>query len=172
MSFDPLEKIEGATATRAVARASLAMGKQATRARLVVSLSAEIAEKIGATEKSKFEVLIGRGTDHGILRLRKNNSAGIVSPHRLKCSLVFNLGHIADYPNRREKAAPCMAEVLDQATIEVVLPRWADRKQAAAVAPAVTAPKPAIGASVGGAIMGDPPRGRSALDQKRARGGK
>lgn len=140
-------------------------------ARMSFVLSAAVAKELDWSNEAKLEVLIGEGEHHGLIRLRKNNSAGeaAVEQRATAKGEWFNirLGHQPSFVDRSEAAAWCQWEKVEDGWIEIVLPRWADetapnRKQAASPVPnRVPQPQPQAGrANVTANLMGDPPPGR------------
>jgi len=132
---------------------------------------------MGWAEGDKLEVLIGTDSDHGLLRFRKNNSAGdaVVRFKKAMKGITYatiNLGHQAKFVNRAEAGRWCQHEEVEDGYLEIVLPRWADEtapkkaSQAPAAAPVRPTGQsgPALPTTsakvVTGALMGDPPAGR------------
>ncbi|WP_140939739.1 hypothetical protein [Prosthecodimorpha hirschii] len=111
------------------------------RPRLSISIGAELLTRIGADHHSRFDVMVGRGESHGLIRLRKSQK-GIVRPNAAPKgdSLVFNLGWVDVCPARREDAQGCEAEAVDVCTIEIVLPAWSDETRPGRVAPPASNP--------------------------------
>lgn len=151
-------------------------------ASLGLTLTDQVAAELGWADGDKLEVLIGDGAQHGLVRLRKNNSVGTAVVEGKKAihdSHYFRitLGNVSSFVNRSEGAKWVQFEKVDEGGwVEVVMPSWADE----------TAPKkgelPRVSPSIAVAanferprrdntasIMGDPPAGRSALAE---RGGK
>lgn len=127
MAFDLIDSIVSTGNERAPATVTLAFGKKGT-ARCFVTVRPDLMAAIGATEKDRFEVLLGSGEHAGLLRLRRNAKTGIVSPiSKTKKGgwFRFSLGHLKQLPNRGEKRQRCNAEAIDDRTIEIVLPAWA-----------------------------------------------
>ena len=153
--------------------------KRKSQASMIFSIRSDIAKRLGWADGDKLEVLIGDGSDHGLVRLRKNNSGGdalVTFRKALKAVtyVVVSLGHQSAFVDRAESGRWCQHEDVEDGYLEIVLPRWADEtgpKQAAkpaAASPPAAAPtarpappaKPNPARAVTAAIMGDPPPGR------------
>ena len=116
-------------------------------ARMSVSITGNAKQQLGWADGDKIEVLIGTDGDHGLMRLRKNNSVGqaVVSERKAVrggAYLNIALGHQPDFVNRSESAAWCQWEVLDEGWVEVVLPKWADETGPKDMRAAARAPEP------------------------------
>lgn len=80
------------------------------------------------------------------------------------------LGYVHAFVNRSETKKHCQNELLDQGWLEIVLPSWADETgKVSRGAPASLPPvqRPSGKRDVAPGLMGDPPKGRSALDQRK-----
>lgn len=143
--------------------------KAAATLSLFVSASRAAALNIG--DGDGIEILIGDGEHHGLIRLRKNNSAGIAKAEKRATGkadfFVLKLGHQAAFVDRSEAAAWCQWELVDDGWVEITLPKWAadtaPGRKASVAAPvnrmAAVAPA-AVRQSVTAGLMGDPPPGR------------
>ncbi|MFP5078282.1 hypothetical protein ACLE20_13320 [Rhizobium sp. YIM 134829] len=156
--------------------------KRKGQASMIFSIRSDIAKRLGWADGDKLEVLIGDGSDHGLVRLRKNNAGGdalVTFRKAMKAVtyVVVSLGHQSAFVDRAEAGRWCQHEDVEDGYLEIVLPRWADEtgpKQAAKPAAAGSAPPaaapPARSAppaakstparAVTASIMGDPPPGR------------
>jgi hypothetical protein len=157
---------------------ALLRGKKA--AILTLNISRAEAVTIGLSDKDKVEVLLGDGPDHGLVRIRKNNSAGQATAEKREAAkghyFLIKLGHQEMFVNRAEAAKWCQWEKVADGWFEIVLPKWADEtrvKQPATQPPsAATAPKgpqeraKVFGNGITSRLMGDPDPSRSALAQK------
>lgn len=147
-------------------------------AQLGITASDVIAKQFDWRDGDKLEVLIGEGEHHGLVRLRKNNSAGsalVSGRNALHNSHYFRvaLGHCPAFVDRSEAARWARFESAGEGWVEVTMPLWAQetapaRNEAKTASP----PSPAIAAAAAfqrprrdaaPALMGDPPKGRSAL---------
>jgi hypothetical protein len=176
-------------------KCSLRKGK-ASPAAITLSLNASVAKQANIGNGDGIEVMIGEGDDHGLVRLRKNNSAANTKAEERTTGkggfFLIKLGHQAAFVNRSEPSAWCKWEPVENSNgfIEIVLPKWADetapRKQATGgvanikTAHGVTklfsgeqprdAPLKAQPAepkrNVTASLMGDPPPGRREMMQK------
>ncbi|MDQ0320019.1 hypothetical protein QO002_002157 [Pararhizobium capsulatum DSM 1112] len=148
-------------------------------ASMIFSIKGDIAIKLGWAEGDKLEVLIGTDGDHGLLRFRKNNSAGdaVVKFKRAMKAITYatiNLGHQARFVDRSEAGRWCQHEEVEDGYLEIVLPRWADEtapKKPLAQIPMATKPtqppeKPVASRAVTSDLMGDPPPGRRQMLDK------
>ncbi|MGE0232690.1 MAG: hypothetical protein AB7O39_03300 [Flavobacteriaceae bacterium] len=154
-------------------------------ARLSMTISEAVAKNLDWADGNKIEVMIGEGEHHGLIRLRKNNSAGQAEVQRRETGkgawFSLRLGHQPAFVDRSEAPRWCQWEAIEDGWVEIVLPSWADETgprrdhgKAGAAMVGVTArnggaPARPAGADVTGALMGDPPPGRSALAQKAAK---
>ncbi|TPJ75808.1 hypothetical protein FJ422_30790 [Mesorhizobium sp. B2-6-3] len=147
-------------------KASLRKGK-ASAAKMMLSISLARAKSLNIGDGDALEVLIGDGEHHGLLRIRKNNSAGIAKAEKVNTAkgeyFTLRLGHQETFVDRTESACWCQWEQVEDGWVEIVLPRWADetrpgRKEPALRAPAVAASRPKHNVTSG--LMGDPPAGR------------
>lgn len=166
--------------------ASIGTGIKATlrgkkTAILLLNLDTKSAFTLGVTDKDKVEVLLGDGPQHGMIRLRKNNSVGQAIVEKKATGkgdyYLIKLGHQPMFVNRVEPAKWCQWEKVEDGWFEIVLPKWADEtrqkvESKAASLPAAAAPKgpheraKAFGGTVTSRLMGDPDPSRSALSQK------
>lgn len=152
------------------------------RATMAIALSAATMRTVGLADGDGVEVLIGTGSDLGVLRFRKNNSAAASTKARMlggngKTYLGINLGHQAAFPDRFAEARWCKWETITdddgQAWVEVALPDWAKPAPAAPptsreiinrAAAAVPAPPTAPGrVAVTSKLLGDPDPGRKKI---------
>lgn len=146
-------------------------------ARLSLTISSATGEGLGWSGGDKIEVMIGEGEHHGLIRLRKNNSAGQAELAYREMArgawFSLRLGHQPAFVDRSESAAWCQWEKVEDGWIEVVLPTWADEtapsQKPTRQPPAATAPTPARGANVTAALMGDPEPGRREQVEKLSR---
>lgn len=166
-------------------KASLRKGK-ASAAKLVLSLSVARANGINIDDGDGVEVLIGEGEHHGLLRIRKNNSAGVAKAEKMNTAkgeyFVLRLGHQDAFVDRTESASWCQWERIEDGWTEIVLPRWAEETRPGRKAPEpanrapalpTAAPIARVRQSVTSGLMGDPPPGRREMMEtmsKAARG--
>lgn len=120
-------------------------------------------------DKDKLEVLIGDGEHHGLMRLRKNNSAGeaVIERRETQKGAWFQVafGHQPAFVDRSEASLWCQWEEVEDGWVEIVLPKWADetgqrvvaRQPASSPRPVPMEPKRT---TVTASLMGDPPPGR------------
>jgi len=147
-------------------------------ARMSMTLNETIAKDLGWADGDKVEVMIGEGEHHGLVRLRKNNSAGQGTVQRRATGkgawFSLRLGHQPAFVDRSESPRWCQWEMIENGWIEVVLPPWADETgpNRSAVR---TAPPSRVGTGqrtdqpvtdVTAVLMGDPEPGRSALARR------
>jgi hypothetical protein len=138
------------------------------------SISETVGTKLGWSDGDKIEIMIGSGEHHGLLRLRKNNSAGQVAIAQQKAAkgvwFSLKMGHQDAFVNRSEPALWCQWENVDEGWIEIVLPKWADETAPNKKQTTQPAQRPAARAqpvrNVTASIMGDPPPGRREMLQK------
>lgn len=148
-------------------------------AKMTINMRADQVETFGWADGDKLEVMLGEGEHHGLIRLRKNNSAAgsVVLAKRTAARdstfYVAQLGHVPGYVDRSEPKRWVQFEAVDEGWVEFVLPLWADETAPRAnKSPAAPAPKSPITAaanfqrpnrSTTANLMGDPPPDRSAL---------
>ncbi len=138
------------------------------QAKMKFTVNETVAKSFGWSGGDKLEVLIGNGPDHGLLRLRKNNSlsdAAEVVHRKANKGDYFqvSLGHQPMFVDRVEAARWCQFEKVEDGYVEIVLPRWADETAPAkkpALLPIVSQQPPKRGGTVTADLMGDPPPGR------------
>ncbi|TQX91285.1 hypothetical protein EQW76_00665 [Rhizobium sp. rho-13.1] len=154
------------------------LGKmRGSSAKMKFSLTVALAKTFGWSDGDKLEVFIGTGSDHGMMRFRKNNSVGdapVVFRKATKGDWVsVSLGHQPAFVDEAQTAAWVQFEQIEDGFVEVVLPRWADKTAPAKAkddAAAPTAPvrqppaaRPTVpqrSASMTAGLMGDPPPNR------------
>lgn len=142
-------------------------------AKLTISIGGTAIKELAWSKGDKIEVLIGDGPDHGMLRFRKNNSAGQVECNERQFArgvtfLCLSLGHQDAFVNRSEASAWCQWEKLEDGYIEVVLPKWAEETAPRKALQATPAPaperrpvgRPPLRGNVTASLMGDPAPGR------------
>lgn len=150
-------------------------------ARLGFSVSVAVAAQLGLKDGSKLMVLLGEGDSHGLIRfgfdVGEAGDHAVVEKKRAAKGEWFRiaLGVVPGFVDRAEGRKWCRWEKLDDAGdgafVEIVLPSWADetgpRAEARRLArsPAIRPHEPVRREP--GRMPGDPPPGRSALDQKR-----
>jgi hypothetical protein len=174
MGFERAKIVVNSATTGTGIKVTLRKGRY-SQASMIFSVKGDIALKLGWAEGDKLEVLIGTDGDHGLLRFRKNNSAGdavVRFKNAMKGTRYasINLGHQPRFVDRAEGGRWCQHEEVDDGYLEIVLPKWADetapRKASAVQPPAPVKPlpsapvKPSPNRSVTSAVMGDPPPGR------------
>lgn len=104
-------------------------------ASLMISLTTTVAAMLGWATGDKLEVLVGDGSDHGLIRLRKNNSVGTAEVRTKKAAhngtyVSISLGHVPAFVDRRESARHINFDFVDEHKptdwVEFVMPAWAD----------------------------------------------
>jgi hypothetical protein len=137
-------------------------------AKMKFSITPELAKTFGCSDGDKLEVLLGTESDHGLIRMRKNNSVGEATvsfrkgPHATKYVQVA-LGHQPMFVNRAEPARWVQSEQIEDGYVEIVMPRWADETgpKRRSVADAVIKPQALQPKqNVTSMLMGDPPPNR------------
>ncbi len=161
--------------------ASLKKPRGGGKAALSFIVRESTALALGLADKQRLVVHLGDGEHHGLVRLRKDDTGSAIVIRRVAGRgsgtpyFMIALGHVPNFVDRTEAKRWCQFEVLAGDVIEVVLPSWADetgrrrdRDPRALSAPAALqiAPPPSIVSR----LAGDPPKGRSALDQALTRG--
>lgn len=139
MAFERLEVRAKAGGPVKPAAVTLSCVGGAKRPAAVISFTPEFRTAAGFTEKSKFDVLIGRGEDSGRLRLVASD-AGIVSARIFKRTKAFfvNLGFVPEIGTVGAKRTPTDARVIERGTVEVDIPdfdRGGDEDLSAKTAP-------------------------------------
>lgn len=140
-------------------------------AALSFTFTEAVGKKLSWSDGDGVEVLIGEGEHHGLVRIRKNNSAAVTKIQRRETGkgawFSLKLGHQPTFIDRSEAPAWCQWEAVEDGWLEIVLPKWADEtapskaKAAAPASPHPTSAKPARrGIDVTAQLMGDPPPGR------------
>lgn len=80
-------------------------------AQMSFSISETVGKKLGWSDGDKIEIMIGSGEHHGLLRLRKNNSAGQVAIARREAAkgiwFSLKMGHQEAFVDRSEPALWC-----------------------------------------------------------------
>lgn len=183
MSFSPhIVQTRGAGDSGTGLSASL-IKMRGGAAQLYLHLRLSVAKSFGWGEGDRLAVLMGEGEDHGLVRLRKAPDGTAVvtlrKTHGPLAHMRIALGRVPAFVDRSEKRKWCQFEVIDDDDladrwVEVVLPSWADetgpgkRQRVAALPGARTLQlAPPVPKTDPGRLPGDPPPGRSALDQKR-----
>lgn len=151
-------------------------------ASLRFSVSVKVAGQLGWQDGALLEVQVGEGEHRGLLRL-KASAAGVVPVKRRVTGngkvggpyFSFSLGHLSQFVNRAEPRKWAKWEEIEDGWVEIVLPRWADETGPAGARARVAPAQPVVVARPSGQqltshLMGDPPKGRSALDQQPAPG--
>jgi hypothetical protein len=134
MPFDVIEIVSARRDQQPASVTLSKMGVKGARPRCTVAIIAALAAEFKASDKDRFEVMLGSGEHRGLLRLRKNKS-GPIKPRALKGGgLFFNLGFIEQFGGAGQAKEFCEAAVIDPTTIEVTLPAWADGKPKPSVA--------------------------------------
>lgn len=137
-------------------KASLRGGKN-TKAKLTLFISMRVAAQFRWLEGDGIEVLLGDGPEHGLIRLRKNNSTAQTKFKKKGTGkgefLILQLGHQAAFVDRNEQGRWCNWEEVEDGWVEVVLPKWVDETAPGRTthkAPAYTPPatKPPVSAPV------------------------
>jgi len=150
-------------------KVSLRKGK-VSGAKMSIGVSTATAKQLDWADGNKLEVLIGDGEHHGLLRLRKNNSAGQATVEKRETAkgawFQVQLGNQPAFVDRAEPARWCQWEKVEDGWVEVVLPRWADEtapRKAPTPQPRPLGEVPTVPRnrqSVTASVMGDPPPGR------------
>lgn len=157
-------------------------GSKAGQAKMTINMRLDLVAGFGWADGDKLEVMLGEGEHHGLIRLRKNNSAaGSVelakrSGARDSTYYTARLGHVPAYVNRSEPKRWVQFEAVEDGWVEFVLPLWADETSPRAnkTTPGPTPKSPVAAAaafqrpnrSATANLMGDPPAKRSALAAK------
>lgn len=119
-------------------------------AKLKVSMRPKALAAAGFGPDERLQPLLGTGEHHGLLRLRKDKNGAVQlrrrdGPHGSEWSET-SLGHRPEFLDRARKAERCSWEKIDVATIEIVLPDWADETRPKA-SRAVSALPPPVAAA-------------------------
>ena len=185
MSFTAHTVVSGGASTGTGIAAMLQKMKPTSTAQLVLTLQVKVASALGWDDKDKIAIQLGEGEHHGLLRLKKDPQGSAVMKrlhaggNGLRGGPYFrlNLGHVELFVDRRENRRWVKFDNVDDGWIEVVLPGWADEtspnRRPRSTALTVSAP-PARQTAVRDLaphLMGDPPKERSALSQRRSGGG-
>ena len=131
MPFEEIDIIE--TSAASGKKTGIAAGLTKMRgapALLRFTLAPSVLDSAGFAAEDRFKALLGDGEDWGMIRLQKNKSGMIRldARHAMGGTLYYmcSLKHRPEFVDRTEKAQPCQWEKIDLATIEIVLPAWAD----------------------------------------------
>lgn len=144
-------------------------------ARLSLAISLPVIEGLHWADGDVLEVLLGDGDDHGKVRLRKNASVGTAKVSMRQSIggkagwVAVNLGHVPAFVDRSEGKRHCQWITLGGGWLEITLPSWAAETGGPRREPALQEAVRAVRApsrTVTPNLMGDPPKGRSALDQR------
>jgi hypothetical protein len=158
-------------------KCGLRRGKSSA-ASLSLFINVVAAAALNIADGDKIEIMLGDGEHHGLLRLRKNNSAGEATASEKKTLkgkfFVVKLGHQPMFVDRTEPSAWCQWEQVEDGWCELVLPKWADEtapRKAKPEAPKIPLSQPVVAASmpkrsVTASVMGDPPPGRREMLEK------
>lgn len=147
-------------------------------AMLSFTFSEATGKQLGWSDGDGVEIMIGEGEHHGLIRVRKNNSAAAQAKLERKETgkgawFSLKLGHQPAFVDRSEPGAWCQWEKVEDGWVEIVLPKWADetgpaRKRDAS--PVARPPQPARrGVDVTAQLMGDPEPGRRQVVEKISR---
>jgi len=125
----------------------------------------------------RFKAQIG-GQNADKVRLLSDSMGGRYEPIKTKGgTLRINLGHVTAWPNEVRKPVSCAWQVSQANIMVLTLPAGWTRPTAVAAVPAPAAPAPALLTRPAATLpeparkpvnMGEPPPGRSALDQRKA----
>ncbi|MEM6381105.1 MAG: hypothetical protein AAF739_00390 [Pseudomonadota bacterium] len=133
MGFQTLTPTAPKPTAMHVIRAWLSRPGKASDARLWLTLSGAFVAAQEWSEGDIFQVDLGSGEHHGLLHLRRLESgASGFALQKRKFSrgtgqyYRLDLGHVPSFVNRKERAQGCAFEMLDDGTLELVLPPWAD----------------------------------------------
>lgn len=151
-------------------------------AALSFTLRERVAAELGWADGMMLSVQLGDGEHHGLVRL-KADAAGTAKVVRRVAGngdgkrggpyIAIALGHVPQFVNRSEAKRWCQFETVEDGWVEVVLPSWADetgiKRQRIALPSQATLQIAPPARTVH--IPGDPPPGRSALDQLKSNGG-
>ena len=151
-------------------------------AMMTISLAGQAMRQCGWGKDDRGEVAVGTQDDHGMIRLRKNNSVkdgATVNLMELDKGnyLRLSLGHLPMFVDRKESAQWCKWEMVEDGWMEIVLPKWADEtapnRKARPESDLVKIPlrtqavNPTVKKEVvTGQLMGDPPAGRREMMEK------
>lgn len=143
-------------------------------ATLTFTFTDAVGRQLAFSNTDGVEILIGEGEHHGLIRLRKNNSAAQAHLERRETGkgawFSLKLGHQPAFIDRTEAPAWCQWEKVEDGWIEIVLPKWADetapnRKPQPVATRAPVQPQRSR-QSVTAALMGDPEPGRREAVEK------
>lgn len=153
--------------------ASLMKGRNGA-ARLYLFLRTSTADELGWADGDALAVELGEEEHHGLIRLCKDKT-GTAAVSMRKATrggqfIQVGLGVIDLFVDRVETKKWCQFEAFPDGWVEVVLPSWADetnpaRRNRLPSSRTLALPPPAPRRTTA-AIAGDPPPGRSALDQR------
>lgn len=174
-------------------KCSLRKGK-ASAATITFSINAAAGNHANICAGDGIEVMIGEGEHHGLVRLRKNNSAADTKAELCTTGkgafLRIKLGHQPAFVDRSEPSAWCQWDKVEDGWLEIVMPKWADetapnRRTATKNEPDTRPPlpgtklfsgeqprqpplkaQPATPKNVTAGLMGDPAPGRREMLQK------
>jgi len=150
MAFEEVDIIENINPAHSSGVSAGLVKLKRAKALLRLTIRSDVFEELGFHIDDRFALLLGKGEDHGIIRLRKGGGKIKASPRKFtggRQGMTINLHHRPEFVDRAEKAVPCSWEIIDPTTVEIVLPPWADEtgpgksKRIAAIPPAIAAAK-------------------------------
>ena len=142
MPFETLEATQRAGRQGMPASVSVRQYRGGQRPGTYVALSAEMTRKLKVKKDERFSVHLGVGEHRGLLRLKRDAKAGIVTPKLAKGAALFSLGFIEQFGTEAREKEFTNAELLDADMIEIVLPGWSsDRPKPVVVATSSATPK-------------------------------
>lgn len=99
-------------------------------ATITFTINAAAAKQANIADGDGIEVMIGEGEHHGLVRIRKNNSAADTKAEERTTGkgafFQVKLGHQPAFVDRSEPSAWCQWEKVEDGWIEIVMPKWAD----------------------------------------------
>ncbi|MEO1067140.1 MAG: hypothetical protein AAFW47_07165 [Pseudomonadota bacterium] len=98
-------------------------------AKLALTCSTEFQRSVEWSDDQPLRLLVGVDNDHGLLRLVPDKGGSAIFKRRESTrGTWFNisLGVVPGMPDRAEPKRQCEWEILDDGSIEIVLPSWID----------------------------------------------
>lgn len=127
MAFEKLVSAPKLSSAMFVEPATISLTKRgkAKLPSLHIGFKKELMEKVSFSSDDRISLLIGTGDDAGVARIVADPDGALKLCFTGAGGGIVHAGKTAHFGNEVRERIGCAAEVIDDRTIEIVLPPWA-----------------------------------------------
>lgn len=135
----PFTVIDVKPSAKARPPATVSIGNRNAGRRMIVVLSPDTVKQTTFKKGDRFNAMLGDGEDRGLLRLQRDAAGALIPRETRNGGAQFRFKAPACFDGIDEKRVGCLAERIDDNTVQVTLPAWARAERKSVT---VTPPRP------------------------------